>query len=190
MRCLFLFFCVAVSTFAQTTTTSQVSVMLQQAQTALDSRRYDVAAPLLEKILASNPPSIIAGVAQELRVKNYQDWFQWLQQSQVILDAMIVTNTAALTTAKEERQKAQDAFNAASLKHRSARTGKMGSGLIAEMKAVTTTEKQVSDLDAKQQSLNNQLALIKRYVAQIQSRMTELGIKPKAEPPPSPPPPQ
>jgi uncharacterized protein involved in exopolysaccharide biosynthesis len=193
MRWLFLFSFVAVNSFAQTT--SDVSAQLQQAQSALENRRYDIAAPLLEKVIASNPPSIIAGVAQELRTKTYQDWHQWLQQSATTLSETVASNATAIAAAKEEARKAREAFNAESKKlggfkkGGTAQMGKTGASLSDEMKAMAAADKQVSDLEQKQQPLISQLTVTQRYLAQVQARMTALNIKPKAPSPAPPPPP-
>jgi len=193
--------CLTVGLHAQTP--SDPAALLQQAQSAVTNKRYDLAAPLLEKILAGSAPSNVVATAQELRATTYQDWFQWLQQSQATLNQMITSNSTALTAAKEDLRKAREAFAAETTKAGSgfkagsaggrkgagssggsSKMGKLSGALADEMKAVSSAEKNVNDLERQQQYLNAHLTAITRYSTQIQARMTELNIKPKAEQPP------
>jgi len=190
---------------AHAQTTSDPAALLQQAQSAYASKRYDLVVPLIEKLLASNPPSNVVASAQELRAKTYQDWLQWLQQSEASVAEMMASNTTAIAAAKEELAKAREAFAAETAKAGSGfksgsaggkggrgsgssggvtQMGKMSSALSDEMKAVAAAEKKLSDLEAKQYNLNSQLTNLRRYSAQIQARMTELNIQPKGEQPP------
>lgn len=168
---------------------------LAQAQNALAMRRFDVAAPLLDQLVASQAPSNLVALAQQLRVKAYQDWLQSLQESLAKLETDLASNAAAAVTARQEFDEAQTALRAAESELRARRGGLVGSLLQAQQQRVAAAQKKVADLERERADLNLQLAATKRTLAQVQARMTELNVPPmpvaKAEPlrPPPPPPP-
>ncbi len=176
--------------------------LLQQVNAALANRRYDIAVPLLDKLLASNTPSNLVTTAQEMRVKAYQDWLQSLEQSLARLEDMSVSNSTTIAAAKEQLDKAHNALRAASQKASGSsfkqsgqdtgggkrrtrgkgggsapRMGQLSDAVQHDMEEVANREKKLADLERKQADLNMQLASVRHILPQVQTRMTELGIE-------------
>jgi len=200
----------------ETVATNEAAALLQQARQALANNRFDLAAPLLDKVLAGPAPSNLFATAQQMRVKTYQDWLQSLQQSVAKLEALSASNAAAFATAKQRHDEAQNALRAAAQKAAGEtrtqrlpqtqdqpeggpkrpkddgiRMGWVTDVVKEEFAQVAEAQKKLGELEREQVNLNAQMAGAKRVLAQVQTRMAELNIPAAivAEPPPPPPPP-